>query len=82
MRLAHFFDQDQQLILSPYGLVFFHYGIASWTGALEFGSVAWIGFPAMWENVAWRLAAIHAGDRLAKLLLMTLIPGLWRSVNA
>jgi len=30
------------------------------------------------EHVSWRLAAIHAGDWLIKLLVVTLIVGLWR----
>jgi hypothetical protein len=27
----------------------------------------------MWENVPWRLAALHAGDWLVKLLLVAVI---------
>jgi len=33
---------------------------------------------AMWENVPWRLAAIHSGDWLVKLLLLAVILGVWR----
>ncbi len=59
--------------------------ITNLSGALFFGMVAWVGFPlilltgsALWENVPWKLAAIHAGDWLVKLLLMTAILGAWR----
>jgi hypothetical protein len=30
------------------------------------------------ENVPWKLAAIHTGDWLVKLLLMAVILSLWR----
>jgi len=56
-----------------------------WTGALRLGIWLWIGFPAvllsgsvMWQNVPWRLAAIHAGDWLVKILLIAVILGVWR----
>ena len=46
-----------------------HSGVVSWTGAVQLGLLPWIGFPfilltgsIMWENVPWKLAAIHAGD--------------------
>ncbi len=62
-----------------------HLGITNLAGAVLFGLVAWIGFPlilltgsALWENVPWKLAAIHAGDWLVKLVLMTAILGAWR----
>jgi hypothetical protein len=61
------------------------YGIIDWLAALEFGFWLWIGFPVvllagsvMWENVPWKVAAIHAGDWLGKMLLMTVILGAWR----
>jgi len=44
--------------------------------------VAWVGFPVvllagsvLHERVPWRLAAIHAGDWLLKLIAVTLIVG-------
>jgi hypothetical protein len=44
--------------------------------------IAWIGFPVvllggsvLHERVPWRLAAIHAGDWLLKLVAITLIVG-------
>ena len=49
------------------------------------GLVLWIGFPVillagsvMYENVSWKLAAIHAGDWLIKLLLLAIVIALWR----
>lgn len=59
--------------------------ISNLTGAIRWGTWLWIGFPmvllwgsAMWENVSWKLAAIHAGDWLIKILLISVILGLWR----
>ncbi len=67
------------------GYFILHLGITNLAGAVLFGLVAWIGFPlmlltgsALWENVPWKLAAIHAGDWLVKLVLMTAILGAWR----
>src|SRR5829696_5920474 len=59
-------------------------GIGDWKGAVRLGALVWV-FPAMillgsvvHENVPLMLAAIHAGDWLVKLLLMTVILGVWR----
>jgi len=59
-------------------------GIVDWRGAVRLGALVWV-FPAMillgsvvHENVPLMLAAIHAGDWLVKLLLMTVILGVWR----
>jgi hypothetical protein len=58
-------------------------GIVDWKGAVRLGALLWV-FPAMillgsfvHENVPLMLAAIHAGDWLVKLLLMTVILGVW-----
>ncbi|HEX6583192.1 MAG TPA: DUF1761 domain-containing protein [Thermoleophilaceae bacterium] len=55
-------------------------GIDEWTGGLLLGLSLWIGFPAvpwtgamLWENTPSRLAALHGGDWLAKLLLVGLV---------
>jgi hypothetical protein len=32
----------------------------------------------LWDNRPWKLAAIHAGDWLVKLLVMAVILGVWR----
>jgi hypothetical protein len=62
-----------------------HTGVAGLTGAVRLGLVLWLGFPfvlltgsIMWEDVPWKLAAIHAGDWLLKMLLMTVILSVWR----
>ena len=53
--------------------------------ALHTGTMLWIAFPvilligsAMWENVPWKVAAIHAGDWLVKLLVIPIVATLWR----
>ncbi len=62
-----------------------HLSITNLSGAVFFGMVAWIGFPLilltgsiLWKDVPWKLAAIHAGDWVVKLSLMTGILGAWR----
>ena len=58
---------------------------ANWKSAAGLGLWLWVGFPlmllsgsVMWQGVSWKIAAIHAGDWLAKLLLITAIVGAWR----
>jgi hypothetical protein len=58
-------------------------GVSNWKGALRLGAWIWV-FPAvilagsvLHENVPWMLAAIHAGDWLVKLLVMSVIIGVW-----
>ena len=55
------------------------HGTGSLVGAAV---VAWVGFPAvllagsvLHERVPWRLAAIHAGDWLLKLIAVALVVG-------
>lgn len=59
-------------------------GIASALGAVHFGLSVWIGFPVivltgsvLWENTSWKVAAIHAGDWLVKMLVISIIVTLW-----
>jgi F0F1-type ATP synthase assembly protein I len=56
-----------------------------WAGAVAIGLLLWLAFPAVLlagsvvhENVKLKLAAIHAGDWLVKLVLIASITGLWR----
>jgi Protein of unknown function (DUF1761) len=60
-------------------------GVSSWLGAVHFGLSVWIGFPVVlltgsviWDNVPWKVAAIHAGDWLVKLLVLPIILSVWR----
>jgi hypothetical protein len=57
-------------------------GVLDWGRALRLGFLLWIGFPVtllvgsvIWESTSWELSAIHAGDWLMKILLMTLMLG-------
>src|SRR5213593_377353 len=59
-------------------------GVGSWMGAVHFGLFLWIGFPVilltgsvLWENIPWKVAAIHAGDWLVKMLVIPIIVSLW-----
>ncbi|MGH2787771.1 MAG: DUF1761 domain-containing protein [Actinomycetota bacterium] len=58
--------------------------IEDWTGAVALGFAVWIGFPVvlwtgaiMWEKVLWKLAAVHAGDWLVKVLIIAVVVGIW-----
>jgi hypothetical protein len=60
-------------------------GITAWPSAVLLGLALWVAFPVMLllgsvvhERVPWRLAALHAGDWLVKLLVVSLIVGIWR----
>src|SRR5579859_405770 len=55
-------------------------GVTGGFGAVHFGLVLWIGFPVillagsvLWDEVPWKVAAIHAGDWLVKMLVIPLI---------
>lgn len=59
-------------------------GVADWKTAVQLGFWLWFGFVFMilvgavvWDNVPWRLTAIHAGDWLVKLPLMAVILAAW-----
>jgi Protein of unknown function (DUF1761) len=75
-----------QSLIVAYMLAYFvvHLGVVDWKGAVRLGALVWV-FPAMillssvvHENVPLLLAAIHAGDWLVKLPVMTVILGVWR----
>jgi len=60
-------------------------GISSWFIAAHLGLLLWIAFPVVlltgsviWENVPVKVATIHAGDWLVKLLVIPIIVSLWR----
>ena len=59
--------------------------IDAWTSGLVLGAVLWIGFPlVLWtgavvhERTPVKLAAIHAGDWLVKLLVIGVIVSVWQ----
>jgi hypothetical protein len=59
--------------------------ITEWTGGLALGLAMWVGFPVVllagsviWENVPPKLAALHSGDWLAKLVVLSVLVGVWR----
>src|ERR1700730_3526625 len=59
-------------------------GISSWMGAVHFGFLLWIGFPVilligsvLWDNTPVKVAAIHSGDWLVKMLVIQIIVTVW-----
>jgi hypothetical protein len=60
-------------------------GVPEWKAAVQLGVWLWFGFVFMilvgavlWDNVPWKLTAIHAGDWLVKLPVMAAILTVWR----
>ncbi len=60
-------------------------GVTSVLGAIVLGLVLWVAFPVVLllgsvthEKVPWKLGAIHSGDWLAKLLIISIIVTVWR----
>jgi hypothetical protein len=60
-------------------------GITDLGSALKLAGALWLAFPVVLlagsvtqENVPWKLAAIHAGDWLAKLAIIAVVVSLWR----
>jgi hypothetical protein len=62
-----------------------HGEIDTWAGGLCLGLALWVGFPLvlwsgamLWENTPAKLAAIHGGDWLAKLLVVAVVVSVWQ----
>lgn len=60
-------------------------GNVDWLGAALIGVLLWIGLSAtqwmgsmVWEKAPWKMAAIHAGDWLVKLVIIAVLVGVWR----
>lgn len=58
--------------------------ITDWRKAAVLGFVLWLAFYAVqlagaviWDNMPWALGAVHAGDWLMKMLLMSIALSLW-----
>lgn len=59
-------------------------GVEGWAAGALLGLVLWVGFPVVLltgsvvhEKVPWRLAALHAGDWLLKLVLVSVVLSVW-----
>lgn len=59
--------------------------IDEWSGGVMLGLALWVGFPlVLWvgavihENTPLRLAVIHAGDWLVKLMIVGVIVSVWQ----
>ena len=58
--------------------------VVTWTSAASLGFGVWLAFHAVqmagaviWDNMPWKLGAVHAGDWLMKMLFMTIALTLW-----
>ena len=81
------FIEFVRCLVLAYVIAFFValHGLGSWMAAAHFGLLLWIGFPVilltgsvLWENIPWKVAAIHAGDWLVKLLVIPIIVSAWQ----
>jgi hypothetical protein len=59
--------------------------VTDWTGGVALGLALWIGFPVvlwtgavMWEKIPLKLAAIHAGDWLLKVMVIAVVVTVWQ----
>jgi hypothetical protein len=59
-------------------------GVSTWGGSIRLAIILWIGFPVVlliapviWGGQSWKLAVLHSGDWLLKLMVMTVIIGVW-----
>jgi len=60
-------------------------GVVTWGDSTRLAIILWIGFPVVlliapviWGGESWKLAVFHSGDWLTKLLVMTVIIGVWQ----
>lgn len=73
------------IVATVIALVFNKMEVTEIGNSLLYGAAFWLAFPfvllvgsVMHEKVPMKLAAIHAGDWLIKLLFMAVLIGLWR----
>ena len=59
-------------------------GVSTWDGSIRLALILWIGFPVVlliapviWGRQPWKLSVLHSGDWLVKLIVMTVIIGVW-----
>ena len=59
-------------------------GIVNWKPAASLGFGLWLAFHAVqmagaviWDNMPWKLGAVHAGDWLMKMLFMSIVLTVW-----
>jgi hypothetical protein len=60
-------------------------GVTTVGGGLQLGFWLWLAFPVVllsgsivWDSAPWKMAAIHAGDWLLKVMMMAIVLGVWR----
>lgn len=76
---------NQWVIAAVVAVIFDLANISGWAASAGFGILLWVGFvltqwvgSVLGEQVPLRLAAIHAGDWLMHLLIISTIVGVWR----
>jgi hypothetical protein len=59
--------------------------LAGWVDGVLLALTLWVAFPGvllsgsvLWDKVPWRVAAIHGGDWVVKLLLFGVLFGVWQ----
>lgn len=58
--------------------------LTNWINAVKLILLLWLAFHAVgmagaiiWDNMPWKLGAVHAGDWLMKMLFMALVLSIW-----
>ena len=60
--------------------------LLQWKSAVKLILLLWLAFHAvgmagaiLWDNMAWQLGAVHAGDWLMKMLFMAVVLNVWHN---
>jgi hypothetical protein len=68
-----------------FSIILSHFKTINLDQSLLLGIILWMAFPvillsgsAIWDKIPIKLAVIHAGDWLLKLLLIAFVVGIWR----
>jgi hypothetical protein len=62
--------------------------LLQWKSAVKLILLLWLAFHAvgmagaiLWDNMAWQLGAVHAGDWLMKMVFMAVVLSIWHNKN-
>jgi len=82
-----FFAPLRELIVSyVLALLITRLKLTDWKSAAKLIFLLWLAFHAVgmagaiiWDNMPWRLGAVHAGDWLMKMLFMAIVLSIWHN---
>ncbi|MCB0511610.1 MAG: DUF1761 domain-containing protein [Bacteroidetes bacterium] len=66
------------------GILIIRINITDWKNAMKLMFILWLAFHAvgmagaiLWDNMQWKLGAVHAGDWLMKMLFIGIVLTIW-----